>query len=419
VSPPLKPGKGQTTFGTVKGAGKGGKLSPLEWASIMLMVGFPPDPRVIGEGLGTINAESGFNASSKVPGNEHMGAWAESSTFGSEADRLDPVKSTEAAYREWASQQKARKSKYGNFYAAWGRWEKEQSGTDGATNWMQYKGVASQAINGINLGQIGTKKNFSGVPGLEQAEELATGGVEGIESAEQFLQRMAETILDFRALGNLAAQAFAWFLKLIAKAIWDYVIAPVIHWSERAVSFYWVNFFGTGTEQGSGFGYQLRNNAGAVTIFFWSMGYAILWSDGSSASPVPAHESLFGQGVKQVEGAIARRNLTKPKDVKKKTPAKPKPKETKVPIERRQTFSVGRKRPVSVHSEGRNRASNQGFKPRPIPRPTQGKGQEQRQRLVLPPGVKPEQTQTQRPPERPAKPSRPRVGPRDTGNSRA
>jgi hypothetical protein len=205
-------------------------------------------------------------------------------------------------------------------------------------------------------------------------------GVEAAESAEEFLQRLGETLLDFRALGNLAAQAFAWFIKLVAKAIWDYVVAPLVHWSERAVSFYWINFFGSGTEQGSGFGYQLRNNAGAITILFWAMGYAILWSDGTSAAPVALHESLLGQAVKGVDGYVARRNLIKPSKVKEKTPPKPKPKESSVVIERENTFSVSRKRPVTVQSEGvtSDGSDRGGFKPSPVPRPTK------KQKILLP-----------------------------------
>jgi hypothetical protein len=383
--------KAPTHFGTVT---KSGKLTPAEAAAVMLVAGFPADPKVISEGLGTIDAESGFDA--KNPGDgTHIGLWMEEPSFGSKADRLDPLKSTTAAYRRW-------KADGNSFNDGWTKWEHGEVEGTGVERAHKYLTVATAAAKS----GVGNFPKGGGINPLEPAEDV----IGAVESAEEFLQRALETILDFRALGNLAAQAFSWFIKLLAKAIWDYVIAPLFHWGERAVEFYWTNFFSTGTEQGSGFGYQLRNNAGAVTILFWSMGYAILWSDGTSGSPVAAHESLFGQGVKQVEGAIARRNLVKPGKVKEKTLKKPKPVETKVPIERRQTFSVARKRPVSVHSEGRNRASSQGFKSRPIPRPTQEQRQspEQRQRLVLPPGIKPEQAQ--KPSQRPTKPSRPRVG---------
>lgn len=385
----IKSKKSGTQFHGLKGTKA--QPSPAEWAAIMLISGFPADPKVIAEGLGILNAESGFRIN---PGGDgaHFGAWQEDASFGSKQDRLDALKATQAAQRRW-------KADGESFYPAWGKWEKQQSGRNGADSWPQYKGIAEAAIKS----GIGNIPNGSGINPLSPVESV----IEGVESAEEFLQKALETLLDFRAMGNLAAQIFAWFLKLIAKAIWDYVIAPLVHWSERAVSFYWVNFFGTGTEQGSGIGYQLRNNAGAITILFWSIGYAVLWTDGSSASPVPSNESLLGQGVKGIEGAIARRNLTKPKDVKKKTPAKPDPKTSKVPIQRKQTFSVSRKRPVTVHSEGRQRVSSQRrFQPSPVPRPSQQRAE---QKIILPPNVREKQRPKAQAPV-PAKPGRPRVG---------
>jgi hypothetical protein len=287
-------------------------------------------------------------------------------------------------------------------------WTISSKGSKNGTDWTPWEsytnGRYKQYLSGSSNPSLGEEIPLIG--GAIGDVEGAVGSViGGAESAEQFLQQLAETLLDFRALGNLAAQASAWFIKLIAKAIWDYVIAPIVHWSERAVSFYWINFFGSGTERGSGFGYQLRNNAGAITILFWSMGYAILWSDGTSMTPVAAHESLLGQGVKGVEGAIARRNLIKPNKVKEKTPSKPIPKESKVPIQRKQTFTVARKRPVSVHTEGRQRASSQGFKPGPVPRPAKQKTTGE-QKIILPPGIE----QKERRQQHPAKPSRPRMG---------
>lgn len=398
--PPLKPGKGQTTFGTVSTAKKG----TAQYFALLIVkaakeLGMTPTVKLVSEGLGTIDAEGGFDGSLWNNNSAHPGPWGLGSQYGSYAERVDPYKSTYLAIKD--------RKENGSFQNSWWHWEEIQgeieTGKDRAPKFAKIAEAAG--AGGKNPSLAGEIPLVGGL--FESGEEAVEGAASGVESAEQFLQQLAETVLDFRALGNLLAQAFAWFLKLVAKAIWDYVIAPLFHWGERAVEFYWTNFFSTGTEQGSGFGYQLRNNAGAITILFWSMGYAILWTDGTSSTPVVAHESLFGQGVKQVEGAIARRNLVKPGKVKEKTAKKPKPVETKVPIERRQTYSVARKRPVSVHSEGRNRASSQGFKSRPVPRPTQG--QAQKRQLVLPPGVG-QREQIKAPPERPAKPGRPRVG---------
>ena len=115
-------------------------LSDSRLAALMVAAGFPRNQRVIAEGIATVHAESGGDPQSKVPGNEHMGLWAESSAFGSEADRLDPLKSTIAARKEW--------EKDGSFYPAWGRWEAEQSGRNAALDFRKYLSAAASALRG-------------------------------------------------------------------------------------------------------------------------------------------------------------------------------------------------------------------------------------------------------------------------------
>jgi hypothetical protein len=353
----IKSTKSGTNFGKIA-LKNTGVLTPEEWGAHMLNAGFPPVPRVIAEGLGTIFYESSFNASSKVSGNEHMGGWAESSAYGSESQRLHASSATLAAYRAWRKEADSRGTLYGNFNQQWGQWHEKQrpDGKAGEDEWPAYMGAANRAINGKGIvGQTfhaGTKKTYSDIPGVGLVEEGVDSVMGGVQSAEDFLGELASTILDFRKLGQLFAEAVAWFLRLIMKAIWDYVIAPLWHWCERAESFYWRNFFGVGTEQGSGFGYQLRQNAGIITIGFWAIGYAVLWSDGESLSPSKAGESMLGKTFKGVEGKIARRNLIKPDKVEAETPDKPEPKSSTVQIERVKELAVSRKRPVSVTAPG-------------------------------------------------------------------
>lgn len=372
-----------TRFGKISTAGKT-QLTPYEWAILMLQAGFPADPKVISEGLGTLDAEDSFGTTGGD--GVHVGGWQEEPSYGSLAERMDPLKSTQSAYRHW-------KAAGNSFYADWGKWEEQQSGVNGARDLgPKHLSVATEAVKAYTHGVVGgtihsgTVKKYSGIPGLEQGEKA----VSGAESATEFLAEVAEALLDFRKLGQLAAEAFSWFLRLILKAIWDYVVAPLWHWGERAVSWYWENFFGTGAEQGSGFGYVLRSNAGAVTITFWALGYAILWSNGQSLSPVTREESMLGQGVKGVSGLIARRNLVKPTQVKDKTPKKPKPKHSVVMIERVQEYSTQRNRQVRVSSKGQELASGRkvnnvssersGAGEHTIPRPQKN--------VILPPGVK-------------------------------
>lgn len=292
-------------------------------------------------------------------------------------------------------------------------WTISATGSKNGTDWSPWEAYTNGAYKQY-LGKSGVGGGSN--PSLGEEVPIIGGAIGDVEGAiggivggagetVDFLGELVSTLTNFRKLGQLAAEASAWFLKLIAKAIWDYVIAPLLHWTERAVSFYWVNFFGAGTEQGSGFGYTLRNNAGTITILFWSLGYAILWSNGESASMVTPHDSLLGQGIKGVEGAIARRHLVKPKDVKAKTPDKPKEKVSTVPIEPQGTFSVSRKRPVSVtgqHMEGRQHGHSQRrFSPAPIQRPG-------RKKLAIAKGYT-RRAQTP-PPKKSAKPRKSRVG---------
>lgn len=379
----IKSRKAGSQFGGISTGNTGPELFAQLIVKACRQLGMTPTAKLVSEGLGTIDAEGGFTKTSWTSNPYHLGPWALGSSYGSAAERLDPWKSTLLAIED--------RKKNGSFWNSWWQWEEKQgeveTGQDRAPKFLKLAEKAGAGGSNPSLGE-----EIPGIGGAVGAVEGAVGGViGGVTSAEEFLQNLAETLLDFRRLGQLAAEAFSWMLRLLAKAIWDYVIAPLFHWGERAVSFYWINFFDTGTEQGSGFGYQLRNNAGTITILFWSIGYSVLWSDGTSVAPVAANETMLGQGVKSVDKFIARRNLIKPKDVKKKTPAKPKPTVSRVPIQKKQTYRVGRNRPVRVesHTEGRQRVGSRGqqqFNPAPVERPqektpaqTQGESQSQTQ----------------------------------------
>lgn len=383
-------------------------LGPKQWAVLIKeaceVAGVTPTATVISQALGTIDAEGGLDGSLWGNNPSHPGPWALESSFGTLQERMDPRKSTIIAMKTYKSD--------GGFESAWWHWEKIQGEAEpGNVRAAKFVKIAQEVAGGSNP-SFGEELPLIG--GVVGDVEGAVGGViGGVEGAEDFITEAFNFLTDFRKLGQLAAEAFAWFIKLIAKAIWDYVIAPLLHWTERAVSFYWVNFFGTGTEQGSGFGYTLRQNAGSITVLFWGLGYAILWSDGNGSQLVDPHESLLGQGIKGIEGAIARRHLVEPKDVKKETPTKPKPKVSTVPIEKQEVFSVARKRPVSVtgHTEGRTRhASGRGrFTPAPVTRPGQSEtGKPEGKKLVLAKGYS--RRAQKPPPQKSAKPSKSRVG---------
>lgn len=387
---------GSLSFGTVNTGKPGG--TPEEFAEIAAeeIVRLKLNPKVgvttlVAQALGTIDAEGGFDGSSWGGDGTHIGPFAMEPSYGSEAQRMNKRSATRIALEHW-------KSDGETWVPGWWKWESGETEGNGGQRANKFHAIAARAVakvgNGGSNPSLGEEiPVIGGVVG--DAENLVEGVVGGATSAADFIAELAETLLDFRKLGQLAVEAFAWFLRLFIKALWDYVIAPIFHWTERAVVWYGENFYGTGTEQGSGFGAQLRANAGIVTIAFWAIGYGVLWTDGESLSPsISASKSMAGQAVKGIEGKIARRNLVKPSKVKEKTPDKPKPKSSTVQIERAQTFSVGRKRPVSVTSsngtstdtvnvKGRN-VNVSGQRQTPAPAPVERPQQKQ---IQLPPGV--------------------------------
>lgn len=391
---------GSSSFGSVNTAKKGG--TPDEFAEIaakeIRRLGLNPKIGIVtlvAQALGTIEAEGGFDGSSWDGDGTHIGPFAMEPSYGSVAQRMNKVSATRIALEHW-------KSDGETWVPGWWKWESGETEGDGGQRAAKFHGIAAKAVakvGGMNkkeLEELAFKAVHEGIgPDIEGAVGTAL-------DAGEFLAEMAETLLDFRKLGQLAVEAFTWFLRLFLKALWDYVIAPVFHWTERAVVWYGDNFFGSGAEQGSGVGAQLRANAAIVTIGFWAIGYGVLWTDGDSMSPVSGgHNSMLGQAVKGIEGKIARRNLVKPNKVKEKTPNKPKPKASTVQIERSQTFSVGRKRPVSVtSSNSESEPKEVGRKPdasseRQTPAPAPIKRPEQTQKIHLPPGVeRPAETKT-------------------------
>lgn len=421
---------GKTTFGGVNTSKRGGTAG--EFATILATeaIRMKLNPKIgyrqlVMQGLGTVDAEGGFDGSLWTANPAQLGPWAMNSSYGSVAQRLDKVASTRIALEHW-------KSDGESWVPGWWHWEDIQGEEeDGLKRSYQYAGIAEKAIKAAGSNEtFPGKTGGNGIPIIGGIIEAGEEVVNDTEEVGEFLGELASTLFNFKKLGALAASAFAWFLKLVLKAIWDYVVHPALNWVERATSWYWTNFFGEGVETGSGVGYVLRSNAGIITIGFWALGYGALFTDGTSLSPVgKASNTLLGHGFKSVEGKVARRSLIKPSQVKEKTPDKPKPKLSTVPIERAQTFSVGRKRAVSVTSgsatkvtarEGKPNASSQR-QSSPVARPQkqiQSRGREE-QRLIIPPGVTQTPAQIKAKATLTAKQSRTGMAPRSGGGNPA
>lgn len=247
---------------------------------------------------------------------------------------------------------------------------------------FDWRGRQHQLAWGARQVKVYEAVGGSGIAGSGPVEAV-TGAV---GDTADFLGDAVSTLLNFRKMGELLAKISAWFLRLIARAIWDYVIAPVLHWNERAVSYYWSRFFGPNP----GDGFMLQNSA-TITLSFWALGYGMLWSsvDPKVRAIAPPRETLLGRTVRSVEGQYARRHLVKPSQVKEKTPAKPEPKESKVEIVRTREFSAQRRRPVNIES----RRGQHGSGPRrPIqqhqqPRPQRQTPEQPQSKIIIPEGI--------------------------------
>lgn len=135
-----------------------GQLTPFEAGIAMLLGGFPPSVRYLSEGLGTIKGENNFTLPNDAQGpGGHIGLWSESPDFGSAAERLNPVTASKLAERQWASDGKS-------FYPAWGRWQAEQSGHDGAKAFgPEMVATAKKLINVNVAGGAGAEEDVPAV----------------------------------------------------------------------------------------------------------------------------------------------------------------------------------------------------------------------------------------------------------------
>jgi hypothetical protein len=183
-----------------------------------------------------------------------------------------------------------------------------------------------------------------GVQVDNSATNQAAGLLDGFKDGWDAVKTVVGVIINPSLLGRLVARTYAFLLKLVWKAIWEVVIAPIWHWIQRAVDYYF-NQIMSGKVQ-SGYYY---NMAGIVTIAFWSMGYAILF--GRAEDPglaVDARDSMLGRSVRTGQNVFASRNIVKPSKVDESTKNKPEPSTSEIPVSEQRRISVTRRRPVKV-----------------------------------------------------------------------
>lgn len=138
-------------------------------ATIMLEAGFPAQPQVIAEGLGVIHAESGGDPSEDSQGaGGHIGLWAEEPSFGTPAERLDPLKSTIAARKQY--------EKTG--WGAWAPYETPEAEGPGPSRAPRYLAVAEQAIAAAK-GKIASPKSWPPKTESQTSESPNPSGASG------------------------------------------------------------------------------------------------------------------------------------------------------------------------------------------------------------------------------------------------
>lgn len=215
-------------------------------------------------------------------------------------------------------------------------------------DFYDWRGRASQTKWGKRTAEVNSTSRISakltppkGDPGFLGL--TVPNPISAVDDMASAVKDFVQFIMSPKSIGELIASIYAYVLKLIFKAIWKYVIAPVLHWHQRAVLIFYRD---TLTEK--------TGVKGFVTLSFWATGYAILWSkvDGEDKSLVtdPVHTPL-GRVLRGFSNTAARRKLVKPKDVQKKTPTKPEPTASTAGLMSEGSTSVRRTRTVKVGRE--------------------------------------------------------------------
>lgn len=162
-------------------------------------------------------------------------------------------------------------------------------------------------------------------------------------------------------LGGWLASIAVNLVKDTAEGIADVIIIPAFHWNQRAVMFYYSEMFG--------------NSSWPMlpwTAVFWGFGYWLLFTDPSQGNlkPSPVRNSRLSRHARFAQGLPARNSLVKPKDVKEKTPKKPKPVISWAAINQVGTMQTYRQQTVKVtgtHADRGNATETRSNNARTLP----------------------------------------------------
>ena len=146
----------------------------------------------------------------------------------------------------------------------------------------------------------------------------------------------------FEKTGEVIWLAGKWIIR---DGFYGRLIHPQWEHGQRAFVYYY-NQIMSG-KAGSGYYYSY---AGLVTVAFWSLGYAMLWRDleDITARKVELDQTPIGRTVRKAQEMNSNRKLYEPKEAKKATPKKPKPKASTATIEKVRSARVQRRRTVGI-----------------------------------------------------------------------
>jgi hypothetical protein len=225
--------------------------------------------------------------------------------------------------------------------------------SDGGKDWGPWAASRGTWSKNIRKGaDLPIKNGTAEIKGGLADAGKALGGLNPLNSVNDAISAIgavADIIENPTKLGELVADAFAWWIKLVAKSIYKWVILPPWHWSERAVTYYYEVQMDDGTKA-------------LITLAFWATGYAVLFAkveDEPSFSAKP-NQTPLGRSLGTFRNLSKRPKLHSPKNVEKATPVKPNPVVSAVPIGTMRELSASRRRAITVRENGRERNRENG-----------------------------------------------------------
>lgn len=188
------------------------------------------------------------------------------------------------------------------------------------------------------------------IPGLPDPGDAGIPNpLEALDAAAEVAKFILEHLTDPTKMAALITKVYAYVLRMLSKAIWEYVLQPPWGWCQRATTYYFTEImsYKPGHEK------YYYTYAGLITTAFWSLGFSVLYMKNDEKPQfAKARDTIFGQGVRGAQIGAARQRLTKPKDVEKNTPDKPEESATTVEVTRVRELKATRKRAVQVNATG-------------------------------------------------------------------